>query len=121
MRFYERRIAFNVRDAWKGISTTAVTLRTGHGEADCGYPFAVGGNYVVYAHESDGGLATNICTRTADTSAAVDDLNYLNSLPRLTLSPAAPRLLIPLTVALVLAAGLAIGVGAWRGRRQASV
>jgi hypothetical protein len=114
-RFYERRVAFSVSDSWKGVSTTRVTLRTGHGDADCGYPFAVGASYVVYAYESEGALGTNICTRTADASAAVDDWNYLNTLPRLPLSPAPSPALVGAGLAAL--AGLAVAVAVWRGRR----
>lgn len=87
--YWPYEITFEVHKSWRGITTNRATLVTGHGEGDCGYPFVEGNDYLVYAydlHPSSGtGLATNICTRTAEISNAAEDLSYLNTLPDLPL------------------------------------
>lgn len=121
---YGRVISFQVTDSWKGVTTTAVTVRTGYGDADCGYKFSVGQMYLVYAHQ--GGYpdlnsrewSANICSRTAEISAAAADLLYLQPLPKLTLTPAPTSLwsLACAGAALLLFAGLS---GAfWLRRRR---
>jgi hypothetical protein len=54
---------------------------TGLGDADCGYGFRLGGQYLVYAYrQKDGSLYTGICSRTRPLSEAADDLAYIRGL-----------------------------------------
>ena len=58
----------------------AMTLHTGSGMGDCGYPFVVGQRYLVYAFHFNGQLMTNICTQTGPAdmaSATIDELKKL--------------------------------------------
>src|SRR5438093_9468521 len=80
---------FAVQTSWKGVTTTEVTVITGYGRGDCGVVFDMGQQYVIYAFgRRDGGLGTNICTRTAKAAHGSRDLSYLRTLPALPLQPA---------------------------------
>jgi hypothetical protein len=58
---------FRVEHAWKGAATNRkVTVHTGLGGADCGYPFRIGQAYIVYCFGSADSLATDICSRTCE-------------------------------------------------------
>src|SRR5688572_21314275 len=56
---------------------------TGLGDADCGYGFRLGGQYLVYAYQNnDKKLQTSICTRTRLLSEASADLEYVRGLSK---------------------------------------
>lgn len=75
---YFVNVTLIVEDVWKGELAKEVTLTTGSGGGDCGYPFEVGANYLIYAYSSQGEyLSTNICQRTNRLSAAAEDLKVL--------------------------------------------
>lgn len=75
---YTLRVTIKVNKSWKGVLPTEVVLLTGLGRGDCGYPFEVGQNYLVYAYGPDvDHLGTNICQRTAPLSAGGKDLKIL--------------------------------------------
>jgi Tissue inhibitor of metalloproteinase len=57
-----------------------VTIHTGFGGGDCGFPFQKGEKYLVYAYESEGNLHTNICTRTRRVSTVEEDFEDLKYL-----------------------------------------
>jgi hypothetical protein len=62
-----RSVAFHVTERWKGVDTNLVTVATGFGGGDCGFLFAEGETYLVYAHDGDfygEELATGICSHT---------------------------------------------------------
>ncbi len=84
------RIYFGVNDSWKGVEETTVVVDTGYGMGDCGYPFVVSNDYLVYASYPYGipnnYWVTSICSRNAELSAAIDDLRYLKTLPTLSLA-----------------------------------
>jgi hypothetical protein len=66
------------------LNTTerVVQLSTGTGGADCGYRFAVGRRYLVYASRNVGGwLVAGTCLRTRPIEDAKEDLEYLKGLP----------------------------------------
>jgi hypothetical protein len=76
-----RLVRLAVIEAFRGFQLSQVTLVTGYGQGDCGYPFRMGESYVVYAHRSPTDqLSTSICTRTRPVVNATDDLTYLRSL-----------------------------------------
>lgn len=66
--WHEQEIKFRVWKAWKGVSDSFVTLRTGSGGGDCGFGFRPGYAYVVFASVEAGELQTNICTPTVEVS-----------------------------------------------------
>ncbi len=119
-----RQVTLTVADSWKGVTETPVTIGTGYGDADCGFSFNVGGQYLVYAYDNQGRLATNMCLRTAELSQVPADLTYLQTLPTLTVTPAAsalPGLCLGGALGLVVLLALAGGAGwAWRRRVRSS-
>jgi hypothetical protein len=79
------QVALSVQEAFKGVDSKKVVVRTNSSEAACGYPFKKGEQYLVYATEWEGQLYTSICQRTRPARFAAEDLNYLRkvqSLPR---------------------------------------
>ncbi len=116
---YYNEVTFLVSDSWKGVTTTTVVAHTGQSGGGCGYPFALGQQYVVYADNYSGmGLETNSCTRTSEAALAAADLSYLTTLPKLTLS-GTPAILWPYCLgAAVLGAMLVGGIG-WAIRKRA--
>lgn len=82
--FDNRRVRFEVIEAFHGVttSTSTVDVFTGSGGGDCGYAFVVDSSYLVYAYEAPGSrLTTGICSRTRPLSQAADDLAYIHALP----------------------------------------
>ena len=61
-----------------------VEVLTGFGDADCGYPFKIGKQYLVYASRwgKEQKLYAGICSRTRLLTEAEEDLAYLRNLPR---------------------------------------
>ncbi len=79
----QRVFRFHVDKAFRGIQAKDVEVTTGFGDADCGYGFQLGGQYLVYAYRSDANvLSTNICSRTRPASRAADDLAFIEQLPK---------------------------------------
>lgn len=74
-----RTVRLQVEKIWKGAACGEMTVTTGLGDADCGFSFEVGKSYLIYAFQENGGLATNICTRTAPLDQAAEDLAALGA------------------------------------------
>ena len=73
-------VRLQLENSWKGNSSKEITIFTGLGNGDCGYPFEVGESYLIYANSSDENknkLVTNICRRTTNLSDATEDLKIL--------------------------------------------
>jgi hypothetical protein len=71
-------IRFEIERVWKGPEYSELEIFTGKGGGDCGYKFAVGETYLVYAFgPNELRLGTNICQRTKTVAAARVDLRYL--------------------------------------------
>jgi hypothetical protein len=68
-------IPFTVIRAFKGVEASGqVTVTTSGNPASCGYPFAAGETYLVYAwREKNGSLGTGLCSRTRRSAEAADD------------------------------------------------
>lgn len=78
-----RTVKFKLLKSWKGRLSKEVTLKTGAGGGDCGYPFAAGKTYLVYAslsrrYGSKQSLSTNICMRTKPIARAGAEIAVLN-------------------------------------------
>ena len=59
-----------------------VEIVTGPGGGDCGYRFANGGRYLVYAWKTETSrYRTSICSRTRPLDEAREDLRYLTAMP----------------------------------------
>jgi hypothetical protein len=76
---YGRVATLRVRRVWKGREAPRIEIITGRGDADCGFHFIAGIDYLVFAKEDpSGALHTTICTRTKTASGeAVEDLKSL--------------------------------------------
>ncbi|MGH2523183.1 MAG: hypothetical protein ACRDH2_11825 [Anaerolineales bacterium] len=121
---YGRSVVFRVIDSWKGVATRTVGIRTGYGDADCGYAFAIGAQYLVYAFQGSmyapqgqAELETGICTRTAEIALATPDLTYLQTQPKLALAPAKSGLL-PVYAGLAVVLVALLSISAWWFRRK---
>lgn len=76
---------FSVELAFLGVDGPEVEVGTGSGGGDCGYEFASGKRYLVYAYRYAKGnrLATGICSRTKPYELADEDIKFLGTLPSL--------------------------------------
>lgn len=78
--FKPRLVRFAVEQSFLGGAGAETEVATGLGGMDCGYPFAKGATYLVYAYktgEKDERLYTSTCSRTAPVARADEDLAYL--------------------------------------------
>ena len=78
--FQSRLVRLSVNESFRGDASNMVSVLTGRGGGDCGYPFKVGETYLVYASKVNGSLQTGICSRTRPLDQAVEDLEFLHSL-----------------------------------------
>ncbi len=80
----QKLVRFAVSEAFRGIAGSSVEIATGNGGGDCGYPFSIGENYLVYAHRSSQGnrLYASICSRTGPLSEASQDIEYIRGLSK---------------------------------------
>jgi len=118
--YYGRQVSVRVSDSWKGVTTATIELHTGFGDADCGYNFRVGSQYVIYATQGQTGLVTSICVRTIDVASGAADLQYLQTLPRLSLTAAPPTSPLPLLFSSLGLLGGILLLTVWARRRQLS-
>ena len=76
---------FKVKEAFLGSEKDKnITISTGFGFGDCGYPFETGETYLVYAYgyEETNAFSTSICTRTRPLGPVTnEDLTFLRGLP----------------------------------------
>jgi hypothetical protein len=70
----EIQVKLEVERIWKGIANKEVMVRTSTG--DCGYKFAMGEEYLVYAYDKDI-LTTSACTRTKLLAQAIKDIKEI--------------------------------------------
>lgn len=74
----QKRVILHVDSVWKGVEKSQVLVETHSQEPACGYPFAEGKRYLVYARVNDQGeFTTTICSRTKLYSSAGEDLQAL--------------------------------------------
>jgi hypothetical protein len=76
---YYVTVKFKVEKSWKNQSKDELTIQTGQGGGDCGFPFEAGREYLVYAYGNNTVLETNICQRTSYSDA---DSTYLNKIKK---------------------------------------
>lgn len=74
-------VKFAVSKTWKGSKGKTISITTEKDSAMCGYNFAVGKQYVVYAHAGKMALSTSNCSRTAS-SMKNADVRYLKALAK---------------------------------------
>ena len=72
------KATFEVVEIWKGIEEPLVSAVTASNSAACGYPFAKGEEYLVYAYrDRDGTLRASLCSHTKPLAEAKADLDAL--------------------------------------------
>jgi hypothetical protein len=71
------RYTFEVTRLWKGVASATVQLFSAQSSASCGYEFAQGQEYLVFANLGERGLETSLCSRTAPLADAAADLAAL--------------------------------------------
>jgi len=80
--FHPVRVTFDVDRGYINARSGVVEVTTGPGMGDCGYRFAAGRRYLVYAWKRPpSGLSTGICSRTRPIEEAAEDITYLSSIP----------------------------------------
>jgi len=83
-------VTFAVDTVWKGPNKKILTVETGATRKTCGYTFVIGESYLVYTFFQIGGsdsttLLTSQCTRTRLIADAAEDIEELNTPPRVVL------------------------------------
>ena len=82
-----RRATFTVDRGWKGPLALLITVLTGTGGSDCGYEFALGQRYLVFATVGANGiLHTRACSPTQELASAQQYLLGLGK-PRIRYAP----------------------------------
>ena len=77
---YYYEVTFQIIDIWKGDDFEEIIILTETSSDACGYDFQINQEYLVYAYYYNGGIYTNICTRTNLLEYASEDLEYLENL-----------------------------------------
>ena len=71
-------ITLGVKKVWKGEIGAQVKVRTAGNSAACGYNFAKGETYLVYADRDEADpMRVSLCSRTALLANAQEDLDFL--------------------------------------------
>jgi hypothetical protein len=83
-------VSFDVDRVWKGDKKPKLNVETGVTTKTCGYPFKIGESYLVYTFYQIGGsdsttLLTSQCTRTRPLADAAEDIEELDTPPRVVL------------------------------------
>jgi hypothetical protein len=83
-KFGTRRVQIAVVEAFRGVNPGTVTVRTYPANGgSCGYPFAEGETYLVYAFQPEPGvLVATMCGRTRVASEVGAEISYLRTLAR---------------------------------------
>ena len=80
--YLSRLVTVDVERAFANAAPGPLELITGRRGGDCGYQFAVGRRYLIYAGKAPNGQwSASICSRTRPIEKAQEDLQYLSSLP----------------------------------------
>jgi hypothetical protein len=72
-------VTMDVSSVWKGPVAGSLVVETPTDSPACGFPFAVGETYLVYANEAGGHWSTGLCARTALLADASEDLAALGA------------------------------------------
>lgn len=76
-----RRVRVRVLEAFAGIESAETEVFTENNEAMCGYTFAAGGRYLVFAFDyPDGRRGVTLCSLTRPMGRLNGDLSYLRAL-----------------------------------------
>lgn len=73
------RVTLEVQRAWKGLDVPTIVVTTAPNSAACGFHFAEGERYLIYASEVEGELAVSLCSRSREIAGAGEDLEALGA------------------------------------------
>ena len=77
-QFNELQVRFQVSDVYKGNALDSeVVVTTSDGGASCGYSFAMGQSYLVYAFGEESDLRTGSCSRTQSLNTGISDISAI--------------------------------------------
>ncbi len=77
-RFGGLEVTVRVKDVWKGEVDEEVKVHTAGSSAACGYSFAEGTMYLIYATSDEADpFRVSLCSRTAPLDDAKEDLDFL--------------------------------------------
>ena len=71
------RVTLQVATVWKGPVEPTVVVQTVRESASCGFPFAMGQDYLVYARGTETSLEVSLCSRTRSLTDAATDMRQL--------------------------------------------
>lgn len=71
------RVTFQIYEVWKGPEQSVIDITTALMSPSCGYEFAVGQSYLVYAYGEEDNLQVSLCSRTNTLSSAGEDIQAL--------------------------------------------
>ena len=71
---YYFEVSIQTIDVWKGDVLDEIIILTETSSDACGYEFQINNEYLIYAYNYNGGVYTNICTRTNLLEYADEDL-----------------------------------------------
>ena len=72
-------VTHEISTVWKGASGPSVSVTTARDGASCGFTFAKGEEYLVYASAVRAGLHVSLCSRTRRLANAADDVKALGA------------------------------------------
>lgn len=81
--FLKKQVMLKITQVFTGVNSSEkeITIETGFGGGDCGFPFERGVEYIIYAfNQTSGRLSTGICSPTKRTESAAEDLTYFRQL-----------------------------------------
>jgi hypothetical protein len=82
------KVTFDVARTYRGPQQNRVSVETGSGGGDCGYPFQLDEKYLVFGYGDDSGsLQTGICTETGPIAERTTALSILRGEPEPTTKP----------------------------------
>ncbi|HEY0550491.1 MAG TPA: hypothetical protein VGF13_12885 [Verrucomicrobiae bacterium] len=74
------KVTVRVQESWKGTNAATLVIYTETDGAMCGYSFAKGTRYIIYAHQdAKKDLLVSLCSRTAALSQAHEDVQALGA------------------------------------------
>jgi Carboxypeptidase regulatory-like domain len=74
------KVTLSVSERFRGAAGDTLVIRTGLGEGDCGYPFEVGHEYLVFANERQGEVTVTSCSATRPARMSIARIEQLRAL-----------------------------------------
>ncbi len=78
---YSLTVKIKVAKVWKGKFSKEIIITTNKDSSMCGYRFATGEKYLIYAHGDKDDLSVGNCSRTSGLGGS-PDIKYLNNLKK---------------------------------------